>query len=528
MQQNLDIQADLVPNKQRTKVFLGGLSIQCQEEDVIKYLQQFGTVIKCKLALDDKGRKKGFGFAEFSTFAEAKQSWGFHELEGVMFQVKELQDKFKDKEHQKQIFKRKICVKQLPDEATEQDLIEVFQKFGEIEIARLLRNKKTKKSRKVAFITFLEPEAAEAAILQSEAIFVLSKNVSVELSIPKEQIKTSGENRTKNFSKTNKDSKKSTDDPPKPVLSKYGVPFYPSNLISNKNNEKAKKVLKEGVITERVYHDMTGIPKKENLGLPDYKQVDTQKVPKISNFIKKEKNETQAYFSEATKEEKTESEVNLSPGYLKDLKEFEEFKKWKKAKLLLESRAISRMNQKDFNQHKSTQPNIFRNYNNQMENHNNRSFQALRPMNSIPTSTPNYSNQSYQKFYEKWRGNPLNYSNSMPEPVKGPFFDSNLRRERNFQDLRKTPWNQNFNKDSQIKSQREGNYHVFDQNPYLRGNTQAINPGSQTYRDSNQPMRKGKYKKALEMTDSLSGVKQSSYSLFNSNQSDTKGKKDKF
>ena len=49
-------------------IYVGNLSFQAEQEDLLDLFSQYGEVSKCSLPLDrETGRKRGFGFVEMNT-----------------------------------------------------------------------------------------------------------------------------------------------------------------------------------------------------------------------------------------------------------------------------------------------------------------------------------------------------------------------------------------------------------------------------------------------------------------------------
>ncbi|MGI9275493.1 MAG: RNA recognition motif domain-containing protein [Endozoicomonas sp.] len=58
----------------------------------------------------------------------------------------------------------KLFVGNLPFSASENDLQEMFEQFGEIDEIRVITDRETGRSRGFAFVTFTEKEAADSAL----------------------------------------------------------------------------------------------------------------------------------------------------------------------------------------------------------------------------------------------------------------------------------------------------------------------------------------------------------------------------
>jgi cold-inducible RNA-binding protein len=76
-----------------TKLYVGNLSFQTQEDDLREHFAQFGEVVSATIVSDrDTGRSRGFGFVEMSSDADARsaiQALDGKELDGRQLKVNE-------------------------------------------------------------------------------------------------------------------------------------------------------------------------------------------------------------------------------------------------------------------------------------------------------------------------------------------------------------------------------------------------------------------------------------------------------
>jgi len=56
-------------------IYIGNLSFQAEQEDLLDLFSQYGEVSKCSLPLDrDTGRKRGFAFVDLANPADEKSA----------------------------------------------------------------------------------------------------------------------------------------------------------------------------------------------------------------------------------------------------------------------------------------------------------------------------------------------------------------------------------------------------------------------------------------------------------------------
>jgi len=70
-------------------IYIGNLSYRVKEDDLRRFLEEYGTVDSVKVIKDrDTGRSKGYAFAEMPDNEEARNS--IEELNGAEFQGRQM------------------------------------------------------------------------------------------------------------------------------------------------------------------------------------------------------------------------------------------------------------------------------------------------------------------------------------------------------------------------------------------------------------------------------------------------------
>jgi polyadenylate-binding protein len=127
----------------------------------------FGNILSCKIAYDDQGRSKGYGFVHYETEEAAETA--IEKVDGKMLKDKIVYvGKFKRKAEREEdgTSEKKytnIFVKNLDESVTEDDMKEQFGGFGEITSLALMSNEEGK-SKGFAFINFQDMETAKKAV----------------------------------------------------------------------------------------------------------------------------------------------------------------------------------------------------------------------------------------------------------------------------------------------------------------------------------------------------------------------------
>lgn len=128
----------------------------------------YGSIVSCKVATDDNGMSKGFGFIHFATEEEAQQA--IDKCNGMLYQEKELfvgafikSDVRVDPD---KIKFNNAYVKNLPlDNYSDQEFTELFNKFGVITSAAVSREEDNS-SKGFGFVGFENDEDAAEAVNQ--------------------------------------------------------------------------------------------------------------------------------------------------------------------------------------------------------------------------------------------------------------------------------------------------------------------------------------------------------------------------
>lgn len=174
------------------EIFVGGLPSDTNHDSLLQYFNTFGDIVSCEPQFWTKGSKKskcrGYGIVicgNEKTFNKilAKNP---HKFEDRRIECKKRLKKQKLAKYSKDLLKRKIFVSGLPSYINSNRLQEFFEEqVGPIEIAYIIKHRKSKKSRGFGFVVFKEKEDRERVISQKE--FTLNaRTISCNAYEPKE------------------------------------------------------------------------------------------------------------------------------------------------------------------------------------------------------------------------------------------------------------------------------------------------------------------------------------------------------
>jgi polyadenylate-binding protein len=150
-------------------VFIKNLDIAIDNKALHDTFAAFGNILSCKVAQDESGASKGYGFVHYETDEAASQA--IKHVNGMLLNEKKVfvghhipkKDRQSKFEEMKANFTN-IYVKNIPTEVTDEEFRELFEKFGDVTSASLARDQETGKSRGFGFVNFINHEHAAIAV----------------------------------------------------------------------------------------------------------------------------------------------------------------------------------------------------------------------------------------------------------------------------------------------------------------------------------------------------------------------------
>lgn len=130
----------------------------------------FGNILSCKVALDEDGISKGYGFVHFESLEAANKA--IEKVNGMLLNGKKVYvGKFVPKlEREREIGDNakkytNVYVKNFGRNMTDEQFYQLFEKFGKITSFAIMKNCDGS-SKGFGFMAFDEPEAAERAVAE--------------------------------------------------------------------------------------------------------------------------------------------------------------------------------------------------------------------------------------------------------------------------------------------------------------------------------------------------------------------------
>ncbi|KAK2737699.1 Protein phosphatase PP2A regulatory subunit B [Myotisia sp. PD_48] len=150
-------------------VFIKNLDTAIDNKALHDTFAAFGNILSCKVAQDEYGNSKGYGFVHYET-AEAATNAIKH-VNGMLLNEKKVfvghhiakRDRQSKFEEMKANFTN-VYVKNVEQDVTDDEFRDLFEKHGEITSATLSRDPETGKSRGFGFVNFTNHENAAAAV----------------------------------------------------------------------------------------------------------------------------------------------------------------------------------------------------------------------------------------------------------------------------------------------------------------------------------------------------------------------------
>lgn len=149
-------------------VFIKNLDKKIDNKAIYDTFSAFGNILSCKVATDEKGNSKGYGFVHFETEEAANTS--IEKVNGMLLNAKKVYvGKFiPRKEREKELGEKaklftNVYVKNFGEDFDDEKLKELFEPYGKITSYKVM-TKDDGKSKGFGFVAYETTEAAEAAV----------------------------------------------------------------------------------------------------------------------------------------------------------------------------------------------------------------------------------------------------------------------------------------------------------------------------------------------------------------------------
>ncbi|MEE6524116.1 hypothetical protein FKM82_023360 [Ascaphus truei] len=177
-------------NSQLCKLFIGGLNVQTTEDGLREHFETYGQLTDCVVVVNPQTkRSRCFGFVTYfcSDEADSAMAASPHIVDGSNVELKRAvsrEDSAKPGAHAKV---KKLFVGGLKEDVGEEDLLDHFSQFGDVEKVEIISDKMSGKKRGFGFVYFTNHDAADkAAVVKFHPIN--GNRVEVKKAVPKEEL----------------------------------------------------------------------------------------------------------------------------------------------------------------------------------------------------------------------------------------------------------------------------------------------------------------------------------------------------
>lgn len=155
-------------------VFIKNLDVAIDNKALHDTFAAFGNILSCKVAQDENGNSKGYGFVHYETDEAASQA--IKHVNGMLLNEKKVyvghhipkKDRQSKFEEMKANFTN-VYVKNINPDTSDDEFRDLFTKYGDITSASLARDNETGKNRGFGFVNFTTHEAAAKAVEELNA-----------------------------------------------------------------------------------------------------------------------------------------------------------------------------------------------------------------------------------------------------------------------------------------------------------------------------------------------------------------------
>ena len=167
-------------------LFIGGLSPQISNQELLAYFNNYGEISRAKIIVDKKTNiPKGYAYVTCKDSNTYNQILSCsHDIMGRDVDVQIAHSGTKIVSDVQNQMHKKLCVKNLALETTQNDLQAYFVKYGNVKHAYVIMNHQTKKSKQFGYVEFFSQNDCEKALGQAPHT-VNDKVIDCEQFIPK-------------------------------------------------------------------------------------------------------------------------------------------------------------------------------------------------------------------------------------------------------------------------------------------------------------------------------------------------------
>jgi len=165
-------------------IFIKNLDKAIDHKSMFDTFSAFGSILSCKVCMDDQGNSKGYGFVHFETEEAANNA--ISKVNGMLLNGKKVfvgkfiprSERIKDLGEKAKMFTN-VYVKNLTEDMTEEQLFNLFKDYGNITSHKVVYDPVDGKHKGFGFVAFAEPAQAEEAVKNLNSTEIHGKQIYV-------------------------------------------------------------------------------------------------------------------------------------------------------------------------------------------------------------------------------------------------------------------------------------------------------------------------------------------------------------
>lgn len=165
-------------------VFVGGLKPSFKEKTLLKFFGIYGEIesIDLKKCKTKENFNRGFCIIKFkdSKIAQRVIKIKDHLIEKRIVTCRKYLEGEELKEEKSKKNNRTVYISNLPRRTTNEDIMNLFLKFGKVETGYTLKNEETGISKGFGFVTFVEEETVNKVLVRKEELKIRKVKIRIE------------------------------------------------------------------------------------------------------------------------------------------------------------------------------------------------------------------------------------------------------------------------------------------------------------------------------------------------------------
>eukprot|EP01103_Thecamoeba_quadrilineata_P012774 TRINITY_DN337_c0_g3_i1.p1 TRINITY_DN337_c0_g3~~TRINITY_DN337_c0_g3_i1.p1 ORF type:complete len:626 (+),score=145.81 TRINITY_DN337_c0_g3_i1:100-1977(+) len=159
-------------------IFIKNLNKSIDHKSLFDTFSTFGNILSCKIASDEHGNSKGFGFVQFETQEMADRA--IEKVNSMMLMDKQvfvgkfIPKKERIRSRENQDFTN-VYIKNLPESIDQKSFVDMFSGFGQINSSALMSHDKLK----FGFVDFVNPSVARKTVAEMNGKLVGGQTIYV-------------------------------------------------------------------------------------------------------------------------------------------------------------------------------------------------------------------------------------------------------------------------------------------------------------------------------------------------------------